>query len=196
MKMSETVTKTPQDPRLNWVNWDTLLFTNVAVSLETRIGRADVNHVTSEQLCAMNLMFTHNGGNTAELDGLLVMRQFTDRVMGDECTKDILNELATINECENPLHPLFFADYEEDSSFRTHKVHALHKHPSVQRARNMAAMWTMQDHPLVAQTGGVLHTHLLGRGVHWHMCLRTCQLPWKGGSVVLHPGDVYVKAVL
>ena len=188
LSMSETSEETAPGPRLNR---DTLLFTDVTVSLDTRIGRTDANPVTSEQLHAMNLMFSSNGGDTLCLDGLLVLRQFTDRVLGEGATQSVLDELTTLHESDTPL---LFADYEEEPSSKTYRVRALHKHPSIQTARNMAAMWTMQDHPLIAQTGGVLHPVVPKRGVHWAMCLRTCQLPWKGNNIELHTGDVYVRA--
>lgn len=172
------------------LNRDTLLFTDVTFSLETRIGRTDANPVTSEQLDAMNLMFSSNGGDAVCLDGLLVLRQFTDQVLGEGSTQAVLDELTTLHE---PDAPLLFADYEEEPSSKTHRVRALHKTPSIQKARNMAAMWTMQDHPLIAQTGGVLHPVALDRKVHWAMCLRTCQLPWKNDNIELHAGDVYVR---
>ena len=169
---------------------DTLLFTDVTQCLQTRIGRSDASPVTSEQLDAMDLMFTSNGGKTVKLDGLLILRAFTDRVLGDGSTRDILEEITAIETLDAPV---FLADYEEDSNDKTYKVHALHKHPAVQKARNMAAMWTMQDHPLVAQTGQVVHSNLQGRKVCWCMCLKTCQLQWKEDNVELYSGDVCVK---
>jgi hypothetical protein len=186
--MSKKSEEKTQGARLNQ---DTLLFTNVTVSLETRIGRTDAKPVTSEQLHAMNQMFSSNGGATICLDGLLVLRQFTDRVLGEGATQAVLDELTNLHE---PDSPLLFADYEEESNCKTHKVRALNKHPSIQKARNMAAMWTMQDHPLIAQTGDVVHPFVQERSVHWAMCLRTCQLPWKDDNVELTAGDVYVRA--
>lgn len=180
--------ETSPSPRLNR---DTLLFTDVTFSLETRIGRTDANPVTSEQIDAMNLMFSSKGGDAVCLDGLLVLRQFTDRVLGEGSTQAVLDEIAAIEARDTPL---LFADYEEEPSSKTHRVHALHKHPAIQKVRNMAAMWTMQDHPLIAQTGPSVHSNLQCRKVHWAMCLRTCQLSWKDDNIELHAGDVYVKA--
>ena len=169
---------------------DTLLFTDVTQSLETRIGRDDANAVALKELRGMSSMFRVNGGDTLEIDGLLVMRAFTDRVLGEGSTEAILNEIAGIEARDARV---FFADYEENPSPKTHGVHALHKHPTVQKARNMASMWTMQDHPLVGQTGNAMHSNVPGRKVHWCMCLRTGQLQWMEDNVELYPGDVYVK---
>jgi hypothetical protein len=138
----------------------------------------------------MDLMFTSNGGETVKLEGLLVLRAFTDRVLGEGSTRAILEEI-TATEARDA--PAFLADYEENRNEKTHAVHALHKHPAVQKARNMAAMWTMQDHPLVAQTGPAVHSNLHGRRVYWCMCLKTFQLQWKGDNIEMYSGDVYVK---
>lgn len=182
------MSKTRSGARLNR---DTLLFTDVTVSLETRIGRSDANPVTLTEMQNMCFMFRGNGGETVELDGLLVMRAFTDRVLGAGSTQAIVDEITAIEAGEAPL---FFADYTEDSNSKTHQVLALRNHSAVQKARNMAAVWTMQDHPLVSQTGPAVHANVKHRKVYWCMCIATCQLPWKDDNIELHPGDVYVKA--
>ena len=85
-----------------------------------------------------------------ELEGLLVMRRFIQRVMGSDVVDSIIGELAAVEALEEsgaPSDSLFFADYEEASNSKTHRVHCLLKNPTTQKARNMASIWTMQDHP-------------------------------------------------
>ena len=151
--------------------------------------------MTQQLAAAMCSQFGSNGGETVELEGLLVMRDFTQRVMGECITNSIITEIATVEALGEPEAPssLFFADYEEASNSKTHQVHSLHRYPAIQKARNMASVWTMQDHPLIAQTGGAKHAHLHGRKVYWCVCLKTCQLQWNDDNVELYPGDVYVK---
>ena len=175
---------------------DTLLFTDVTQSLETRIGRNDATSTTRQLVDAMRQQFGTNGGETVELEGLLVMRRFIQRVMGSDVVDSIIGELAAVEALEEsgaPSDSLFFADYEEASNSKTHRVHCLLRNPTTQKARNMASIWTMQDHPLVAQTGGAKHAPLHGRKVYWCVCLNTCQLQWNDDNVELYRGDVYVK---
>lgn len=178
---------------------ETLLFTNLALSKTTRIGRTDATVVTQQVLNAMNLQYTVNGGETLLENGQLVMRSFIQRILGPDAMDLLIQELPNQTNQTNPHTPLCFADYEENESELTYQVYALHSHPTVQRARNMAAMWCMQDHPLVGCTEpsqpSSSHQHVKGRKVYFCVCIRPCQLPFKDDNVELFPGDVHVKCV-
>ena len=190
---------------------ETLLFTNLALSKTTRIGRSDAAVVTQQVLNAMNLQYTVNGGETLVENGQLVMRNFIQRILGpgamDLLIQELPNQTNQTNQTNQanqanqapPHTPLFFADYEENESELTYRVYALHSHPTVQRARNMAAMWCMQDHPLVGCTEpsqpSSSHQHVKGRKVYFCVCIRPSQLPFKDDNVELFPGDVHVKCV-
>ena len=167
-----------------------MLITDVIVSLSTRIGRDDAKHVSVEDLNNMEVMFASNGGKTLRLATLLVMRDFMSRVMGDETLERIAEELRLNDSLEGTA---VFADFEEKANERTHDVHALRNYPCIQRARNIASMWTMQDHPLVVQVGNQPMPLVENRKVGWSVCLNSFELKYENEVVNMYAGDVYVE---
>ena len=189
MKCKKSDGVVEKDTRLNL---NTLLITDVIVSLNTRIGRDDAKHVSAKDLDNMEAMFASNGGEILRLENLLIMRDFTNRVMGQQTLESITEELNTNDTLGKTI---VFADYEEKANEHTYDVHALRNYPSIQKARNIASMWTMQDHPLVVQVGSQTMTLVEGSKVSWSVCLSTSDLEYKNDIVKLHSGDVYVKSL-
>jgi hypothetical protein len=181
-----------------------LLFTNMVhigagSTAGSTVGRSDATPITLSTLDAMRLQYQEGGGGlVAEVEtsiggtswSVLVMKNFLGRVVGDDATSSLQLELSSVATGSEDKS-LFFADFEEHTA-PTHTVCALHKHPALQQTRNIASMWTMQDHPLIGQVGPLVHDHVQGRCVHWYVCLRECTLESKQGVVELGEGDVYV----
>lgn len=180
-----------------------LLFTNILDIGVDFVGRKDTTPISHSMLDAMRLQYEDVGGGlVAEVEAsfgdakyaILVMKNFLDRIAGAGSLSSLQLELAAVSVGREDK-PLLFADFE-DHSASTHSVFALHKHPTIQQARNMASVWTMQDHPLIGQTGPLIHEHVEGRCVHWHICLRECTLESHQGTVELEAGDVFVMSLV
>ena len=173
------------------LNIETLLFTERSHVNCASAASREATPISRKDLTAMAHQFKWNGGKTVELDGLLIMKDFIDCVLGDGSISSIRGE---VNACLADESHAEHATFAEDSSTNP-RVHALKNYPAIERAHNMACVWTSQWHPLVAQTGPSTREHITDRKVYWCVCINSCTLTHGSEDVSLQPGDIYVKAV-
>tara|TARA_B110000902_G_scaffold233107_1_gene276658 strand:+ start:134 stop:1069 length:936 start_codon:yes stop_codon:yes gene_type:complete len=173
-----------------------------------KLGQATSHPVTVKDLLAMKLQFEQ--GQTdgkaapgvaeifdlkAAMDGVdvgglevrgasvLVMRNFTDHVLGKGTLAQIESELESMKQDgltdskalmrgqvknKNARHNNVIADFEQSPDIAKGRgtVVPFRKYDALLKMRNMAAMWMQQDHPLVAEQNR--YFDVASCGIGWH----------------------------
>jgi len=123
------------------------------------------------------------GGVEVRDAAVLVMRGFTDHVLGEGVLAKMEHELESMKQNgltdskalmrgvvknKNARHNNVMADFEQAPDHANGKgtVVPFHKYEALRKMRNMAAMWMQQDHPLVAEQNRYFDVTTCGIG--WH----------------------------
>lgn len=142
------------------------------------VGQSTSHPMTLDDLMGMKLQFEQGQRDGVRLEGVadlykykldaapetrydtyaLVMRGFVDKVLGEGTLARIESELQTMHEAglldKSETHfSNVIADFEQkaDSAKGHATVVPFHKYEALRKMRNMASVWTMQDHPLVCE---------------------------------------------
>lgn len=164
-------------------------------NLGEAIGQITSRAVTLEDLVGMKLQFAEGERDGVRVNGIanlyrlkaatsvtyetyaLVMHGFVDKVLGEgtlariESEVQLMHQGGLLDKKTTLHHSNVIADFEQgcDSAKGRATVLPFYKCEDLRKMRNMASVWTMQDHPLVCKQDRYID-------------MSTCGTQWQGGA--------------